>query len=305
MLAPVPTAVWPLRPSEADIANATSLRELDDGRRYVRQNRVSDLERSEDGSEVTARTRGSRPQPYRQKIGLKRDASGALEISGWCSCPVGYNCKHVAAVLVAARERWRHGGHIVEPKLSKTEPPARLTPELLGWLSDLEQAAKDNTDEYPDEVRHRLFYVLRTEPRPGRTSVLAIDLLSAAQLKNGGLGRPAMFALHSSKSDSLRFLRPVDRRLIEKLSKQVWDEGLIPAILATGRARLGGLEGPALREGPQRPGRIEAQRARRRANPGDRGRGGSHRGDDTDAAATVANFLVHRRGGEFGRQGLA
>jgi len=73
------------------------------GERYHRQGRVSAL-RSETGPDgavrVTARVRGSQSSPYRQDIRLFLRDGIPTSISGVCECPVGLNCKHVAAAIL-------------------------------------------------------------------------------------------------------------------------------------------------------------------------------------------------------------
>ena len=47
---------------------------------------------------------GSRPKPYAVVVKYESGAGTALvPVEGHCSCPVGRNCKHTAAVLLAAR----------------------------------------------------------------------------------------------------------------------------------------------------------------------------------------------------------
>jgi SNF2 family DNA or RNA helicase len=65
------------------------------GKAYHRQGRVSKV--SCNDNQITGTVRGSRA--YTQHISLH-----GSDIDGTCSCPVGYNCKHVAAVLLAAME---------------------------------------------------------------------------------------------------------------------------------------------------------------------------------------------------------
>lgn len=61
---------------------------------YARQGRVSRIRYEADGN-ITASVRGSGGKTYSQTIFPIRDGRG---LSGRCSCPVGINCKHVAAV---------------------------------------------------------------------------------------------------------------------------------------------------------------------------------------------------------------
>ncbi|WP_246458159.1 SWIM zinc finger family protein [Azospirillum oryzae] len=74
------------------------------GEQYHRQGRVS-APRSEAGQDgtvrVTAQVRGSLPSPYSQDIRLVLRNGAITSVGGDCDCPVGFNCKHVAAALLS------------------------------------------------------------------------------------------------------------------------------------------------------------------------------------------------------------
>ncbi len=74
------------------------------GRSYFEQNRVINITVKSEGAlfvQLNAVTNGSHKTPYRQniRIGWRPDYSAA-EIDGDCTCPVGFNCKHVAAACM-------------------------------------------------------------------------------------------------------------------------------------------------------------------------------------------------------------
>lgn len=79
-------------------ANAT----LSKGRAYV--GRVRQIEAV--GNQLEAWVQGSEREPYRTRAKLvmrEYDGERTLEITSRCSCPVGSRCKHVVALLLAAR----------------------------------------------------------------------------------------------------------------------------------------------------------------------------------------------------------
>ena len=61
--------------------------------------RVRQVEVATGGTRISGNVFGSRPRPYSQTIMLASNGR-AVTINGYCSCPVGVNCKHVAAVLL-------------------------------------------------------------------------------------------------------------------------------------------------------------------------------------------------------------
>src|SRR5262245_50544723 len=54
---------------------------------------------------VVAEVRGSRATPYRTVIILDADVSHASSVvATHCSCPIGVECKHAVAVIIAVRD---------------------------------------------------------------------------------------------------------------------------------------------------------------------------------------------------------
>ena len=69
---------------------------------YQAQGRVSAVGVSDDLTHVTSRVRGSESSNYRVDIQLEFDDDSLTDIDGDCSCPMAFNCKHVAATLLEA-----------------------------------------------------------------------------------------------------------------------------------------------------------------------------------------------------------
>jgi superfamily II DNA or RNA helicase len=223
------------------------------GLRYSRQGRVSAILYAPDGGSLTARTRGSVSRPYGQRITLTRRPDGGLDFTGQCSCPVRYNCKHTAAVLITADFE----------RLGQADPnaPSRLPEHYSRWLKQLELVAEPESEEYPASVADRLFYMMNEDA--GRPGVLRIEPRSVRLNKDGSFGEERSFdadrVLHSSVP---KYLRPSDQWVLRRLSSKSqrdWpaEQGeVLSRILATGRARWRGIGGLMLREGPTRRGRL-------------------------------------------------
>jgi superfamily II DNA or RNA helicase len=69
-------------------------------RRRVRQVEVAEDENAHPGWMIDAQVQGSDAEPYDTGIDLARDEEGQWWFQGRCSCPVGYRCKHQAALVV-------------------------------------------------------------------------------------------------------------------------------------------------------------------------------------------------------------
>ena len=89
----------PLPLTEQQIMFAVGASSFERGRRYQRQGRVTRLETDPGGGRIQADVQGTRRSPYHVDISV-RPADGLMRIDGWCSCPVEFNCKHVAATML-------------------------------------------------------------------------------------------------------------------------------------------------------------------------------------------------------------
>jgi superfamily II DNA or RNA helicase len=70
---------------------------------YARTGRVSEVRFDEETRVISGRVRGSYRDGYSTSVQLADPQSGPSAHRGHCSCPVALDCKHAAAVLVAAR----------------------------------------------------------------------------------------------------------------------------------------------------------------------------------------------------------
>jgi len=140
---------------------------------------------------LTASTTGSQGEVYRQHVELTEKA-GDVDIDGHCTCPVLYNCKHVAAACCA----W------AASQQSGARAPAAPT-AILRWLGQVAQAgapepAIEDGDEYLvylfDTVSHGRGLegreVLRLEPRVVKRSAKGgrISRGRAVDLDTFGIG---------------------------------------------------------------------------------------------------------------------
>ncbi len=86
----------------SEVEAAVGPRSLDRGRAYARRGRVLKVEWQADGETLTGSVVGHGGL-YETAAFFADDGGGVLSFdAGECSCPVGYNCKHVAAVVLAA-----------------------------------------------------------------------------------------------------------------------------------------------------------------------------------------------------------
>lgn len=217
---------------------------------------------------VFGKVRGSNHETYLQEIELARDEDG-VAIEGECSCPVGYNCKHVAALLVEAFERrasGRRSSH-ARPSAVPVAPPP-LPRELDVWLA----RARAGAPRSGSSTNHRLLYVLSLhEDANGRRRVM-LELHSGRSGKNGGFKDVKPFsgaynanALPQYAQAELELLKLIrvcsssgygfDRAHYELESGELTGQ-LVERLLATGRVFWGAVGDQALKHGASRPATL-------------------------------------------------
>ncbi|MDQ1363159.1 MAG: hypothetical protein QG652_1020, partial [Pseudomonadota bacterium] len=127
--------------------------------------------------ELSASVLGSEPEPYEVDINLKQGISGIWGFKSECSCPLGYDCKHVVASLLALNS--------IETKHEDKNDTGESA--LRKWLSAWQRTAessqrinKRNHSEYGE-----LHFVLNTDSY----SKLFLELHYSKFKKNGTLGK--------------------------------------------------------------------------------------------------------------------
>jgi superfamily II DNA or RNA helicase len=96
--------------------------------------RVSKIECVDDGDAVTleAHVKGSARKPYETSVRIERIEDGLYAYAAECSCPVGWDCKHGAALLMVASQRSESATGLTVPR----ERPAPM-PEWRSWIGAL------------------------------------------------------------------------------------------------------------------------------------------------------------------------
>src|SRR3954469_9016753 len=156
---------------------------------YQAHGRVSVVSVSDDLTHAGSQGRGSESRNYRVDTLLEFERDRLSDIEGDCSCPMAFNCKHVAAPLLEALSDEQPS------KLAPVSPPqaarpanaqAPTAPPVLGlevntWIDTVGRAAR-SSDHAADESQ-RLLYCLQpsNDPMP----YLAITLRSV-RLRKGG-----------------------------------------------------------------------------------------------------------------------
>ena len=95
---------WPVELTDDQIISRVGHRAFERGLDYARKGRVRGISVAGDGDIISAQSKGSGAHTYQTMIFRKQGARSApASWAGTCSCPVGSDCKHTAALLIAAR----------------------------------------------------------------------------------------------------------------------------------------------------------------------------------------------------------
>ena len=109
---------------------------------------------------VRARVQGTASEPYGVSVTLVYGSEGTLRsVKGDCACPLQFNCKHVAAALLAARDRStpRFG----DPEGDGAAPMDRAIRQWLGRRPEGRTKPAGAPPRAPAEPgREHLFYVI-------------------------------------------------------------------------------------------------------------------------------------------------
>ncbi|MEG9247037.1 DEAD/DEAH box helicase [Arthrobacter sp. Soc17.1.1.1] len=104
------------------------------GQTYAKDGAVSSLAWDADAKLLTGHVRGSAPSEYRTKLRLGLKGDGRFRpLENFCSCPVGADCKHVAATALQSNTESLLAQH--ERELGARRAPRPSVPE--GWQASL------------------------------------------------------------------------------------------------------------------------------------------------------------------------
>jgi len=229
---------------------------LERGETCFLNGQVSELERLDQGHSVSACIAFGKT---RYSVYVDMDEFG---VDGDCSCPVGYNCEHVAALLFAyisapSDDQPMPTGISADTKPSIIEAPL---PDKIAELLQQELTRHN----YPPDVHQRILYILR----PDETNVfhVRVHVASARLLKDGGFGAPTPFYLSNLGNHLLhRFIMPVDAHILQCIPANACAKSsFLPSgpnaadmmilLLKTGRCYWLDSSQPALKAGNKRSG---------------------------------------------------
>ena len=305
---------WPARLTDDQIISRVGHGAFQRGLDYARKGRVWGIGVAGDGDIISAQSKGSGARTYQTMVFRKQNGRAPAAWAGSCSCPVGTNCKHVAALLITARA------------LAEREPDAAAPAERVSaWEGQL--AGLLQVERTP---RRRMALEIIDDPgsmwdTPAGPSMLPLiegkrgwnrQGASWSQIATGRLDDevdPTVMGVLrelAGMADGYGFYYADDRVSLVTAPARVWDvlrRGVAAGLTLTTAQRHGqpvylaeGLRGgvePVLRQGARRDEQgcrvlaVAAHRARAGAGPGCRGAAGALLAEDHGLVGVRARAL--------------
>jgi len=206
------------------LAEETQPGSLRRGLEYHGQSRARILECTEheirNGNEliINGECSGSQSRPYQQEVTLS-EVEGALELDGYCSCPMRFNCKHVIALVLT----W------------KTQSSQPQFDPLDHWIGRIERAPK------PDKGAQGLLYLL--DPPKHANQPVTVTFVVAQRKASGEWmkGRRTWPAVLNDSWSSPAYMQPIDQEILPLLRMGAlhYQGGGLPIQGASGAIALG------------------------------------------------------------------
>jgi len=209
--------------TRAELVAQFSTSELSKAQAIRRAGKIKALSASDDGSRASGRVRGSSGEVYEQVMRVTR-VGRALKIEGVCSCPVGFDCKHVLALMLELVDRQAKPETAPEkalptkatptPKAAVPTPislpspistpltarafeapvsipaapstPIELPASLQSWLENAEKTLENLSKS--SRNGSELHFVLGLKISPHQPTRLTLRISSARRLQDGSLG---------------------------------------------------------------------------------------------------------------------
>lgn len=248
----------------SDIRHSVTPASFERGQAYARSGRVQSIEISHDGQVISGLVKGTKARPYKVQARLLQRGKKGVPFYGSCSCPMQFNCKHVAALLIQALEESPETLPLPFPKISvPTNPLNDLV--LRDWLSQINDLAHPGAGKQRPvaPVNECLVYLLQSETRY-RQPCLRVHVSVVRRLKTGGYGKQRHFA----DTPGAKYITDADRPLLAWLRslspmsnqdrelKGTKGARLLPDMIATGRCHWQESTGPALTLGEVREAQL-------------------------------------------------
>ncbi|MCK5888657.1 MAG: SWIM zinc finger family protein, partial [Methylococcales bacterium] len=170
---------------QSDIEVACGATYYGRGEKYYRDGRVSGLKIDKDAEKsviFSTSIEGSRNQVYQQHIRIDwKDDFTTVIVDGDCSCPIMYNCKHIAASCLEYL--------FLTTQILPSSGADNTSAACLDWLNEF------NEDQsVPEQGKEIIIYVLE---KTATKHVFSLNLIVTKYSKKGGLNKGRELSLNN------------------------------------------------------------------------------------------------------------
>lgn len=238
---------------------------LSRGFTYYRQGRVGDIQVEPDGMGLLAAVQGSEPDPYEVDITVMHSRRRGYSLEGFCTCPVAYNCKHVAAALHAVLASSAGTGPASRPSTRPAAIPPTSEAALTSWLADLATAAVSGEEDGGADTLDHVRYLLLPPQYDHQPPVL--DPVLTRPRRDGGYSQGRRLTLNGLAQSTAKGVTRQDR-MLARLILSATGPGYVPGnnlppdpelladlldrLFSWQRLHWQSLDGGPLRSGPPR-----------------------------------------------------
>lgn len=195
---------------QTDIRHACGDTYYGRGKRYFEQDHILGLKIVKEGDdfvELRSSVQGSGHRYYEQYTRIDwKDAFTTVIIDGECSCPMAFNCKHIAAICLG----YMHANLMMNGNDS-TEP------QCFQWLENF-----DDEPESIDPQNEFITYVLIPAKTP---HIYTLKLVITKFNKSGGLNKGRATTINNLRYSGsyINYIQPVDQEIAKLLSTLDFD----------------------------------------------------------------------------------
>ncbi|HEX8508141.1 MAG TPA: SNF2-related protein, partial [Propionibacteriaceae bacterium] len=185
------------------------------GMGYARTGHVLHVHLDEESMAISGRVRGASSDAYACSVRLADPGNGRSSTHrGHCSCPVTQDCKHAAALLIAARAQAAISRHLERPAWEKSlerlvdapDPPPRAPVVPLGLEFEVQEIPAYRG--YPGRRELRVRPVQRGKSGKWVRSGISWDDLDHATLTHPGEQRDLLLQIRAATGPGARFVYP-------------------------------------------------------------------------------------------------
>jgi len=202
-----------------DIKSSTDAGSFERGEQYYNEQKIESLKITKfslDDTKLHGVVAGSQDNIYEQTVSIGYNINNQYELHGRCSCPVGRNCKHVVAIVLAYK---------------KHESSVDLSDSEKIWLKDIVEVELSGLHS---EKKEFISYLLKKE---NKLNTVSVHFQLTHLLESGSLAQGRVIQLHSFNNKLMlpEYATSTDMdiaQLLDKLSNDTWED--IPLTGETG-----------------------------------------------------------------------